>query len=273
MVAVVLSGGFFAWWAYNYLALEAGDRSLELYSDTYWVVALVGAVYGLLVAKQWGGLKSVFGRALILFSLGLFAQVFGQVVYSYYALVQGVEAPYPSIGDIGYFGSVLLYIAALFVLFRAIGARFRSANFLQKAIAVIAPFALLTMSYKVFLNGYERCYEDEELLETVCASPIQTLLDFGYPLGQAFYVAVALLAFILSFKLLGGIMKNKILLLLFALLIQYLADFTFLYRFSREEYYAGGPTDLIYQTAYLLMTIALLRIGSVARSLTLKKDD
>jgi hypothetical protein len=268
IVVFLLSLSFFGWWLYNFFVFEPGDRSLELYSDTYWLVALLGVLLGFRVARLWGGFKSIFGRALYLFSLGLLAQVFGQVTYSYYALVKGVEAPYPSFGDIGYFGSVILYIAAILTLSGAIGAKFKYANLFQKTVSVLAPLTLLAGSYFIFLKGYERCFEDDETLEVICASPVQTFLDFGYPLGQAFYVALALLAFVLSFRFLGGTMKYKILLILFALLIQYLADFTYLYQFSKETLYTGGVSDLLYQVAYLLMTIALLRTGSAARQLS-----
>lgn len=262
ILTVLLAGGYSVWWLANLLHGHPGDRSLELYSDSYWVTAVVGVVCGFFVSKLWGGFRSLFGRALLFFTLGLAAQVFGQITYSYFALVRHIDAPYPSIGDIGYFGSVILYILGVYTLSKALGVRLRYAGGFQKLISILVPLILLATSYMVFLKDYQ-----------FSGSHLITFLDFGYPLGQALYISIALFAYILSAKLLGGKMKNKILLLLFALLIQYCADFSFLFRFSRDTWYAGDFTDFLYQLAYLFMTLALIQIGGVARKLKVKAED
>ena len=254
-IAIFLT--FAVWWVVNHLRFEPEDGANALLADSYWVLPLLGGITGLWASRKWGGLKSVFGRAILLFSLGLLLQVFGQVVYTYYARVQQIEAPYPSIGDIGFFGSVLIYIAAIYLLAKTAGAHLLRIKNAKHVIALVLPLALLTTSYLVFLRGYEFDWSNK----------LVPLLDFGYPLGQAIYVSLALLTYLLSRKLLGGIMRNKILLLLAALVVQYAADFTFLYKFSRETYYAGGITDAIYLVAYFLMAIALLRMGGVVENL------
>ncbi len=256
-ITIALGFFFFGWWIINQIFGQKGDASLENYSDTYFVTALSGAVYGFFAAKQWGGRKSLFGKATLAFSLGLLGQVFGQLVYSYYALVKHVEVPYPSLGDIGFFGSVLLYIIGILLLMKALGSKFGLATMPQKIIAIIAPLALLIGSCVVLLQGYQSS-----------GDTLVTLLDFAYPIGQAFYISLALLTYILSFKLLGGIMKNKILLLLAALVMQYAADFLFIYSSARDEWYAGGIDDLLYQISYLMMAIALIQIGKAARLLS-----
>ncbi len=249
---------FFAgWWVINQVRFSPEDNANALFSDTYWVLPLIGALIGLWASKKWGGVKSLFGRSIFFFALGLFAQVFGQVVYTYYAQVQHIEAPYPSIGDIGFFGSIPLYVIAISMLAKTIGARFRRASTSRKALALVLVFVLLITSYSVFLREYEVDW----------SNPLMVLLDFGYPLGQAVYVSLALLAYILSRGLLGGIMKNKILLLLVAFVIQYTADYSFLFRFNRDQWYAGDFSDFIYLCAYFLMTIALLKLVSVANDL------
>lgn len=246
--------GFSGWWVFNQIQFNPADTSNGWFSDSYWVAPLVGGIAGLWAAKKWGGLKSVFGRAIFLLAVGLLAQVFGQIIYTYYARVQGVEAPYPSIGDVGYFGSVVLYIGGIYLLAKTAGARLSKAGNLKKILALALPLLLLAVSYIVFLKDYQVDW----------SHPVTVLLDFGYPLGQSIYLSLALLTYFLSKGLLGGIMKNKILLLLTALLVQYAADYSFLYRFNREKWYAGDFTDYIYLVAYFLMTIALLRlVGTV----------
>lgn len=254
LTSIVIFLSFTFWWLYNQLFFPSTASSNALFSDTYWILPLVGGVAGVLSAKRWGGFSSVFGRSIMFFSLGLFAQVFGQVVYTYFARVQHIDAPYPSIGDIGYFGSVVLYIIAIGLLAKTVGTRFSLTNRYKRIIAVLLPALLLGVSYAVFLRGYQFDW----------SNPLTVLLDFGYPLGQAFYVSLALLTYFLSRGLLGGIMKNNVLLLLGALLVQYSADFSFLYRFNRGTWYAGGFSDYLYLLAYIIMIMALLRFKSVA---------
>ncbi len=228
--------------------LSGNEDQKALFSDSYWILPLICGVIGLTTAKRWGGIKSVFGKAVVFLSIGLLAQVFGQVVYSYYAHVQHVDAPYPSIGDIGFFGAVIAYIIGAHYLSKTVGARLSTAKLGAKVIALVIPAALLVGSYYLFLNGYE--YD--------ASNKVTTFLDFGYPLGQAIYVALAFLAYFLSRNLLGGIMRSRVLLVLAALVVQYFADFIFLFRFSRDQYSPGEITDFVYLLAYLVMGLALI---------------
>lgn len=261
-LAYFLTGGvflsLFIWWLYNYFVLTPEHASNALLADTQWVLALTGGIIGIWAAQKWGGLKSVFGKSVFLLSAGLLAQVFGQIVYTYYARVQHVEAPYPSIGDIGFFGSVVFYIAAVYLLAKTAGASIKHTNTAKKLLSILLPAILLSASYVVFLKDYEVDW----------SAPLVVLLDFGYPLGQAIFVSMALLTYFLSRGLLGGIMKMRILLLLAALVVQYAADYSFLYMFNRETWYPGGVSDLIYIVAYLLMGVALVQLASVALSLS-----
>ncbi len=108
---------------------------------------------------------------------------------------------------------------------------------------------LLAYSYWVFLKGYEFDW----------SAPLKIFLEFGYPLGQAIYVSLAILTLFLTRGVLGGVMKNRVLFVLFALLMQYLADYTFLYQASQETWAAGGINDYMYLASYFIMALALLQ--------------
>ena len=249
IITTIVFSAFVLWWTWIHFTQPAESNWGAYFSDSYGVLALAGGLFGLFASKKWGGFKSILGKALVFFSLGLLFQAFGQATYTYYAHVLDVEAPYPSIGDVGYFGSIPIYILGVFYLSKTIGAKLSLKSYKGKAWAIALPLLLLSLSYYVFLRGYE--FSDSKLV---------TFLDFGYPLGQAIYVAFALLAYVLSRKLLGGIMRNKILLILFALVVQYFADFTFLYKFNHDEWVAGGVNDLTYLAAYFVLITALLRM-------------
>lgn len=239
------------WWIL--LRLDSAPEALnaDAFSDTYGILALIAGVAGIGIAKEWGGFKSLMGKAVMFFSFGLLAQAFGQFVYSIYFFLLDKEVPYPSIGDIGYFGSVLLYIYAIYCLARVSGAHITLKSFGNKIFALLIPATILGFSYYMFLRDYE--------VDT--SMPVATFLDFGYPLGQAIYIAIAILTYTLSRRILGGIMKSRILFVLAALVAQYIADFVFLYQASHETWEAGGINDFTYLLAYFLMGLALLGIG------------
>src|SRR4029077_16529139 len=95
-------------------------------------------------------------------------------------------------------------------------------------------------------------------------------LDFGYPMGQAIYISIAITAYLLSRKMLGGIMKAGILLVILALFIQYISYFTFIYQSSRGTYLAGKFDDLFYLISYFAMTIAMIKFYKIYSELRSK---
>ena len=244
-------------WTFANFTQEIESPYHTWFTNTYGLVALIGGISGLFTAKKWGGFNSVMGRATLFFSLGLLAQEFGQVMYMYYIYIQGIEVPYPSLGDIGYFGSVLLYIYAIWTLGHAAGNKSGLKETSHKIIAFFVPTVMLATAYFFFLQGYEFDW----------STPLTVLLDFGYPLTQAFYVSLAIVTYFLSKKLLGGIMRNKVLLILFALVVQFLSDYIFLFQATRGEWYVGGINDYMYLFSYTIMAFALLELKMTADQL------
>ncbi len=255
-------GAYLVAWVALQFTTEPDSSVRELWADTYGVVALIGAVGGLGFAKKWGGLKSSLGKAITFLSIGLCAQVFGQIVYTYYFYAQNVEAPYPSIGDIGFFGSIPFYILGAWFLAKTIGFRFSLRQTSAKLLSFIVPAIVLALTYKTFLDDYVFADTDK----------LVVFLDFGYPLGQAVFVSIALLAYLVSRKLLGGTMRNKVLIILLGLAVQYAADFNFLHQTIQESWQNGGYGDMLYMTAYLLVSLGLISLGHFELGTTEAKE-
>lgn len=246
------------WWFLDPVILGKGhERILGDFASIYFILPLWGGIWGISVSRKWGGLKSVMGKAMIMFSLGLFAQVFGELVYAYLTFYEKISIPYPSIGDVGYFGSIPLYIYGVWLLARASGIRIQLKSFTNKIQAVVIPIVMLFIGYYLFLQGYEFNWNNS----------LTIFFDFGYPLGQAFYISLAILTYTLSRNTLGGIMRPKILFILFALFIQFLSDYNFLYQVSRESWVTGGYGNMLYLTAYLLMTLGLIQFKTAITSI------
>ena len=258
LIITVLFIGLTLWWACIFFINNGENINANLlWAAVYQSVAILGGILGIFTSKQWGGLKSVMGRAILMFSLGLLLQSFGQTVFSYYNLIAKIEIPYPAISDFGFFGSIPLYIYGALLLAKASGANFSMRSISKKAISFIFLGLMLAFSYFFFLKGY--VMEENSLLKT--------FLDFGYPFGQAIYVSIALLTYIFSRNYLGGIMKNYFLLIFFALLIQYASDFNFLYQASHLTWLNGGYGDFLYLSAYFLMALSLIKLNEASQKI------
>lgn len=62
-------------------------------------------------------------------------------------------------------------------------------------------------------------------------------------------------------------MRPVILSVLLAFILQYIADFSFLYQTSRGTWETGGVNELMYLISYFAATLALLGFGSVLNKL------
>jgi len=248
-VAICLFAFMFIWWAGLHV-FRVSDFSKMIWGASYQAVAIWGALWGLTIGRTWGGFRSVMGRAILAFSFGLLMQDFGQTVFFYYNMFASVEIPYPSIADVGYFGSIPFYIYGAVMLAQASGAKLSLKSLGGQLVALVVPLAMLAASYLLFLRDYAFDW----------STPVKIFLDYGYPFGQAIYVSFAILAFLLTQKTLGGTMKQRVLLILLALVVQYIADGNFLFQAAAGSWTASGYGDLLYLLAYFLMTIGLLNL-------------
>ena len=114
---------------------------------------------------------------------------------------------------------------------------------------------MVVVAYFLILKQYELDFTD----------PLGTFLNFGYPLGQAVYISIAILTYLLSRKMLGGIMRFPILLIVLAFAAQFLADYIFIY--FHDLYFPASFMDYFYLLAYFLMTLSLIYLKVVADQL------
>jgi hypothetical protein len=242
-----------AWWAGLHLTGNVDNEFTHAFGATYGVIALVGGIYGLYAARNWGYFKSHLGRAVVFLSIGLLLQEFGQLMFSYYSYIEHIEAPYPSLADIGFFGAVPMYIIGAFFLTKGLGADvvIKKSPF-KLAIGVIIPLIVLSVSYMLFLKDYDFTEKDS----------LTVLLDFGYPMGQAAFVSAALVILLALRGMLGGVMKMPVFLLLFAFIVQYAADFNFLYQVIQGTWTKSGIGygDYLYLLAYFFMGASILAL-------------
>lgn len=242
----VIYGAFLTWGLIS--AFVPGFPYRVLFFDTYWVIVLVGLFIGFRASKHWGGTKSLVGRGLLFISFGLAGQLFGQLTFSVLYSLHPDGVPYPSIADIGYFGSIVLYCVGMWLIAKAAGAEFGLRDKLGIVKIVLVPLILLGFTFYFFVGNIDLDFTE----------PLTTLLNYAYPIGQALYVTIGILAFLLSNGWLGGVLKKSVLITVIALLVQFGADSSFLYLSGKGSWQAGGFNDVLYLTSYFVISLSFL---------------
>jgi len=221
------------------------------FGAAYPLISLIGGLYGLFsVSKQWGGFKSLIGKGIIFLSLGLLAEVFGQWAWSYFTIIQNIEVPYPSIADLGYFMIVPFYAYAMYNFARASGIKLGLKNTVGKAQAIVIPLLMVSVAFWLFLRD----------VEVDPSNYLRAFLDFGYPGLEAIAISIGILTYTLSRGVLGGVMRSKVLFIVFALAAQYVTDYLFLYQVGTEVYYNAGIVDLMYTISVFLMALGIISL-------------
>ncbi|HSX39506.1 MAG TPA: hypothetical protein VLI92_02860 [Candidatus Saccharimonadales bacterium] len=253
VIAIVLFCVYLLWWLWLDLTLPPDSSMHHLYSYSYGILAGYGGVLGFIIANKYGGFKSAVGKSLIFFSFGLFCQFLGQYTYAAQSWVFHIENAYPSWGEIFFFASVPSYILGVWYIGKAAGSGVSLKLLKFKLISIIFPLIMVAVSYYFFINGQSMDGQ----------SQIAIFLNFFYPIGEAAFVSLAILAYLLSSNVLGGVMKRRVIFILFSLVFQYVADSLFLYRTIQGTWYQADFSEFMFAMSYALMTLAFLDFSSV----------
>lgn len=227
------------WWSVIYFQGYVGNIENYLWVVLLTFIPIIGGVYGLYLSQVWGGWKSVFGKGVILLSLGLIGWSTGDIIWSYYNLFLQVEIPYPGWADLGFFSIVPFWFVGMLYIARAGGATFALKKTSGKLLVVTIPLVVFVVSYFLFLQDKTLLQEDF----------LKMFFDIAFPLGDALTASVALSALLLMARFLGGRMRLPIMVLIIGFVFQYLADFSFSYTSTVETYFNANWVDLLYLLA------------------------
>ncbi len=242
--------GLFGWWAeINARHLTTSKQNLY-FGFVYALVALVGGLNGLYASRGWGSFKSRLGRGIGFLSLGLLCLGTGQLVFSYYNIIAKVEIPFPSAADFFYFSIIVFYILGAIELFQSAGSRFSLRNLKGKVLVFVIPAIALAISWLLLLKNLHVDFSNLH-------NGLITFLSYSSPLGGAIYISIAVLTFQLSYRLLGGLLRKRVLFLIVALIFEYLAEYVFAYQAAKGTYFNGNVDDLIFVTSVVAMSLAL----------------
>ena len=247
---VVLYLGFLSLFAWFYFTKNF-TTTLNLYSNLYGIIPLLSGLYGLFLARRWGGLKSAVGKAASFLSLGLVTWGIGMGIWLYYNLVLNVEVPYPSWADAAYIVSWPLWGIGAAFLSIATGAKFGAQRVKGKLLLFGIPIVVIAASY-YFLVTIARGGVVSDY-----GTAFKTFFDLAYPIGDVVILSTALLIIGLSYQFFGGIYKSAIYFILGAFVINYFADFTFSYTTTLGSYYNGSLADLLFATTMTVFGIGI----------------
>lgn len=250
----------FLWWIYLHITGLIFTDQAYWFNITYGIIALIGGINGILTSKKWGGLGSLVGKAIVFLSFGLIMECIAVTIWSIYNIWFKIEVPYPSFADVFYFMIIPLYSIAMFYLAKASGATISLKELKNKLNALLVPCIMLIFAYFLFLR---------QGIDT--ADPIKLIFDLGYPLGYALTLSIGIITYFATKNYIGGQMKRLVLFLLVAYLMQFIADYWFLYRTLQGTYYNGGIVDMAYTIAIVSMSIAILQFGEVVDKINLQR--
>ena len=219
-------------------------------------IPVVGGLLGVRNSIEWGGRKSAIGRSSLFLSVGLIAWGTGMIIWNYYIFFTSVEIPYPSFADTGYVLGLLFLVLGVLNLDKAIGVRFALRNRKGKIILFVVPLLIILIS--IYLLVY---VARGGVLIDSSRHYLKLFFDLLYPLGDVFILTVASLAYLLSRKLLGGVYKSPILILLLGFVMFYISDFSFSYTTTKGTYFNGHLVDFLFTTTMFLLSLSLTMIS------------
>ena len=233
--------------------LGTKDLSVNLaYSFFLNTLSLVGGLFGIAVARRWGGFKSILGKGLLFMSLGLVSWgALGGYIWSFYNFILHQEVPYPSFSDVGFIGAIIFWAIGMFYLAKATGVKYG----LRKSVGKVYLFLLPILSF--LASYYLLVTVAREGVLTDGGDSIKVFFDFAYPIGDVAIITIALLIYGLTVKLLGGVYKWPINILLLGFIVMFFADMAFSYSTTIGEYYNGNYADLLFTTALFLMSFGI----------------
>jgi hypothetical protein len=192
--------------------------------------------------KYWHKIRERFSIIWLFFTIGIFMWFIGEAIWAYYALVLGVEIPYPSIADAFWLFGYIPFFAAVYLYVKIFEPVLSRQILTISLIISVIVTVLVSVTVIAPLIGRE-----EDLIAQV--------VDFAYPILDLALLSVAILGLLIFVK--GNIGKSWALINA-GILLNTWAEVLFVYMTSPSQntYYNGHPIDLLYAVAYVFFLLA-----------------
>jgi hypothetical protein len=207
---------------------------------------LIGGLIGILRARSWGMFTTNIGTAVFFISLGLFSWGVGNYIWSYYNYFQNVALPYPSWADAGFFPAYLFWIIGIVFLSHSTGAKFSLQEKRNRLLLLSIPMTILCLTWSFIFFVVRQQFHFGE--------PIKLFFDLAYPSMDIIILTLAILIFGMSVNFFQRKYKLSLFAILAGFICLYFADFTFSYVTSLNIYYNGDIADVLFTSAFYLIS-------------------
>ncbi len=248
-------------WLYiRFAAAQDIDSVRNYFALSLSVTPFIAGCLGFGVARGWGGAKSLLGKAILSLSNGLLLWSFGNFAWAYYNLVLHVEAPYPSLADLGYGLGVLFWILSTVYIGRSVGVLLLMKKHPRlKWLAVSFAAASIALSYYLFI-----VVARDGSLGLQKTDLLKVFFDLYYPLTDVAALLVISSVVIVAGKYIGGSLRRPVLTILCGMLASYIYDLTFSYATTKGTYANGQLSDIFLLIATVALSFSIAMFGNRA---------
>jgi diguanylate cyclase (GGDEF)-like protein len=232
------------WPAYAYLALGLAASAIYFVfpaSLRQWLYVAIGLSSVAAIGAGIWRYRPAIATAWYLMALGQFLFSFGDLVWTYYEMIRGIEAPFPSIADVSYLAGYVPLTVGLAMLVRARRPGRDIATALDAAmVGVVAGVASW-----LFLM--------EPLVADAGASRLEAAVSAAYPLAD-----VVLIAIVSSLLLAHDRGSTSLRFIVASLVLSVVADTLYIPGGLQGWYSSGHALDLGWLVAYVCWGVAAL---------------
>lgn len=224
-----------------------------LFTFLFGLIPLLSGAIGFIHLKEWGSYKTTIGKALFFMSLGLACWGVGSLIWSYYNFFLNIPAPYPSLADIGFAPSIILYGIGVVYLSDVTDAKAELKNIYAKVFVILTPTITLAIAY-YFIVIIARGGN----LITSNSTGLKTFLDLLGPIGDIFGLITAVLISGLSVNYISNKYSLNVICMFTGLIVMTISDTLYAYTTTVGTFYPGNFGDLLYMMGVSLLSFGVL---------------
>lgn len=227
---------------------------------TYGFIGILGAAYGLFTIKRWPQLGSDFSNQIRTTSkylcYGLLGQCFGLQIWFIYNL-RGVDMPYPSLAELGYFSTIPSYILSSLALTNVRLSKKLCDFELKKIVIFSLPIFTLVISLSTYL-----AVSGINLLDQFTA-----FFSLIYPVGDILPIIVVFFFYIFRQEQFARAHKDALMMLSIGFFMQFIADYVFILSAKNGSYITSGVVDILLMSGYLYMALIIVALTNANTAL------
>lgn len=215
---------------------------------TYGYIALSGIYYGLSYLNKCAG--SSLSCTIRWLSFGLLSQFIGLQIWTAYNL-QGIDVPYPSIADFGYFGLIPCYLYATLNVTNPQLARKIGVAFKKNLLAVLTPPIMICAAMLTYFSLGRGFSLDQHLGD---------MLAVVFLVGEIIPITLLLYTFIFGNRTKNRLSQYAMGAMLLGFFLQFLAEYSFIFSASLGAYVNTNAIDYIYCISYTYMALVIVML-------------